>query len=29
MFLQGRGGKASLGRENVIDPSHTFCGNEF
>jgi hypothetical protein len=29
MFLQGRGGKASLGPENAIDPSYTFCGNEF
>jgi len=29
MFLQGRGGKAALSPENVIDPSYTFCSNEF
>jgi len=29
MFLQGRGSKASLGAENVIDPSYSFCSNEF
>jgi len=29
MFHQGRGAKVALDTENAIDPSYTFCSNEF